>query len=114
MENELPKWAINKEKEGMLAFLEIVEEFGQFTVEFKKSDFHNYIGFEADVSWGRFGKGEIVIKFYVFWNFDQLFSPSNEKVDTWQFVFADHGFTMSSHLFYMELFQKLDQKLVIA
>jgi hypothetical protein len=114
MENQLPEWADDKEKEGMKAFLEIVEEYGNFTVEFKQSTFADDIGFDANVSWGRFDKGEVVIQFSVFWNYEQLFNYLNEKIDTWQFVFCDSGFTMSSQLFYMELFQKLDEKLVVA
>lgn len=113
MENQLPEWASDKEKEGMKAFLEIVEEYGQFTVEFKASKFPEDVGFEASVSWGRFDRGDISIPFSIFWNYDQLFNQLNEKVDTWQFVICDSGFTISSQLFYMELFQRVDEKLTL-
>lgn len=110
MRNDLPEWATDKEQEGMKSFLEIVEEYGQFEVEFKPTTFADDIGFDADVKWFSFDTHARKVSFSVHWNYEQMFNNLNEKVDTWQFVFADSGFTISGQLFYMELFQRLNEK----
>lgn len=114
MEIKLPEWATKKEKEGMKAFLKIAQEYGQFEFEFKPVTFEDDIGFEVNVKWNPYGRGERNIPFSVYWNYEQLFNRLNEKIDTWQFVFADSGFTINGQLFYMELFQRLDEKLEVA
>lgn len=108
MRNELPDWADDKEKEGMKAFLDIVEEYGMFEVTFKQSTFADDMGFEADVRWFSFDTHGRAVPFSIYWNYEQLFNHLNEKVNTWQFVFSDSGFEMSGQLFYMELFQRLN------
>jgi hypothetical protein len=112
MENKLPEWATDKEQEGMKSFLKIVEEYGQFEVEFKSTTFADDIGFYATVSWSPFARPDIVhkVEYSIHYNFEQLFNSGLEKINTWQFVFEDNGFQMSGQLFYMELFQHLDKK----
>ena len=110
---KLPDWANEKQIEGMKAFLEIAEEYGQFNFEFKDRTFDEDTGFSVDVKWNPYGRGERVVEFSVFWNYEQLFNHRSESIDTWQFVFADNGFEMSGQLFYMELFQQVDNQLVI-
>lgn len=112
--SKIPEWASKKQKEGMKAFLEIAQEYGQFEFEFKETTFDEDIGFGVDVKWNPYGRGERVVEFLVFWNYEQLFNHMNEVVDTWQFVFADSGFEMSGQLFYMELFQRIDEQLVLS
>ena len=113
MPNQLPQWATEKIKEGMVAFLNIVYEYGEFEVSFNQLRFHDDVGFDAIVTWSPFARPEIKhkVQYSVHFNFEQLFNGINEKIDTWQFVFADTGFTINGQLFYMELFQHLDKKI---
>jgi len=110
----LPEWASEKQKEGMKAFLQIAEEYGQFNFEFKEETFDEDIGFGVDVKWNPYGRGMRVIEFAVFWNYEQLFNHRDEPFDAWQFVFAESGFEISGQLFYMELFQRIDEQLVLS
>lgn len=66
------------------------------------------IEFDADVKWFSFDTHARVVPFSIYWNYERMFNHLNKEVDTWQFVFCDSGFTLSSQLFYMELFQKLN------
>lgn len=113
MEIKLPEWATNKEQEGMKAFLEIVNEYGQFEVEFKPTTFADDVGFEAVVSWSPFARPDIIHKvpYSIHYNFEQLFNHENAKINTWQFVFDDNGIEISGQVFYMELFQYLDKQI---
>ena len=46
---KLPNWSTLKQQEGMEAFLEIVNEYGDFKTSFSKPKYSEDIGFEADV-----------------------------------------------------------------
>lgn len=111
MKNQLPEWATNKIKEGMEAFLKIVNEYGEFEATFSQLTFADDIGFDAVVSWSHFSLPDIEYeaKFSVHYNFQQLFNCIEEKINTWQFVVEDSGFEMSGQFFYMELFQCLSK-----
>jgi hypothetical protein len=110
MNNQLPEWATNEISEGMKAFLSIVEEYGQFEVEFKPLTLQDDIGFTAIVSWSPFARPDIIhdVEFLVQLNFEQMYNCEGEKIDTWQAVIEDSGFTLTGQLFYMQLFQHLD------
>lgn len=110
MEYQLPEWATNEISEGMKVFLCIVEEYGQFDVEFKSLASQGNIGFTAIVRWSPFARPDIIheVEFLVQLNFEQMYSCEGEKTDTWQAVIEDSGFTLTGQLFYMQLFQHLD------
>lgn len=109
----LPDWASRKEIEGMQEFLEIVNEYGRFDVDFSPATFDEEVGFHADVKWNPAGRGERVVQFNVQWNYDQFFAADNKEYDCWQFVFGESAFELTSQLFYMELFQRVDDQLFI-
>lgn len=112
MENTLPEWASNKVSEGMKVFLDIVNEYGQFDVEFKPLDFQyeHEVGFNAIVQWSPFARPDIVheVQFEIQHNHEQLYNANNEKVDTWQLVVNESGVTFTGQIFYMQLFHHLD------
>lgn len=110
---ELPMWASNKEIEGMEEFLSIVEEYGSFRVTFSELTFEEEVGFFADVKWNPNNQGERVVQFNVQWDYEPTFNHKLESYKCWQFVFGESAFELSSHYFFMELFQRVDEQLII-
>ncbi|MCG7550902.1 hypothetical protein [Pseudoalteromonas sp. Of7M-16] len=113
-QNKLPEWASDKIKEGMSAFVAMIDSYPsfEFKVEFEELTFPEDIGFNALVSWCEFGsKTKRTVTFNVMWNYNQIFTSLGEPIDCWQFVFEDSGFSMSSELFFIELFQSAKKML---
>jgi hypothetical protein len=102
-------WANPKIQEGIDAFLAIVTQYGNFTAELIPLTYPEDIGFEAIVSWKSPQGALRQVPFSIHWNLEPLFNADESPINTWQFGFEDSGFAMTAELFYMELFQKVDQ-----
>ena len=112
---KFPEWASDKIKEGMSAFVGIVETYPSLDMDisFQQLTFDDEIGFDAEVSWLEFGiKIKKSVLFHVVWNYEQLFTPFDERFDCWQFVFDDVGREISVELFFVELFFSVKKMLI--
>jgi len=113
---EYPEWASEKQKEGMKQFRMIADEFGQFNIEFKQSHYLSNHSFDAVVTWENYeAKGKRKHVFWIAWDYERTWDKYGERVENWQFVFADGDATqsMSTEIFYIDLFFYMDKKLNI-
>jgi hypothetical protein len=111
MENNIPSWATEKQKEGMEEFNGIADEYGNFKVEFSQSEWADDDTFYANITWGNhFGKGERKHTIRIGWNYEQYFDHLGVENDTWQFIFSDGDCTreMSTEVLFLDLFSYLD------
>lgn len=109
--NKHLEWATTKQIEGMEEFCAVADEYGNFDVEFKQSDWADDESsrFYAIVSWGTKGDHKNHT-FDIAYNYEPTWDCHYKPVEFWQFIFADGDCTkeISTEVFFVELFSYLD------
>ena len=113
--NNIPKWATEKQQEGMKLFNTIAREYADFEIEFTASDHDDEdedSRFYAIITWGSFSndKGQRVHSFDIAYDYERTWDKYGERVYEWQFLFSGGEATreVSTEVLFLDLFFYLD------
>jgi hypothetical protein len=115
--SKYPEWATEKQLEGMKEASSVIQEYGNFDIEYRPGDSdEEYHDFYIDLTWHNSrAEGERQHELHVGWDWEPTWDRNHEQIEFWQFVFCngDVGREISGETLYLDLFQWADRQITV-